>query len=93
MARFDHLAEQGYENLNTNVVVPPAKPRRERTKVAGTMASVGFWVGGIPGLIYGMNSGIRGRAAAAPAILTGLVGAAVLGLIGLVIDGIASLGD
>ena len=95
MSRFDHLTNQGYENLDTNVVVvvAPTRPQVKRTKVAPTLAKVGYWCGAIIGGIAAASSGVKGRGVGGAAVLAGFVGAAVLGLIGLMIDGVAALGE
>jgi hypothetical protein len=89
MVRFDHLENQGYDNLNTNIIAPRAKRRRQRTKVAPILAKVGYWGGFFVGCIAAASSGVTGRAIAVPGLLVGVVGAAVLGLIGLAIDCLA----
>jgi hypothetical protein len=93
MSRFDYLADQGYQDMATEVYLPPSRLRRQRTKVAGTMAKVGYWVGFIVGCVGGVAAGMKGHTAVLPGILVGAAGAAVLGLVGLAIDGAASLGD
>jgi hypothetical protein len=89
MVRFDQLENQGYDNLNTNIIVARPKPQRQRTKVAPTLAKVGYWGGFIVGCIVAASSGVTGRAVAVPGLLVGVVGAAVLGVVGLVIDSLA----
>ena len=89
MVRFDHLQNQGYENLEKNIIVPRAKPQRQRTKVAPVLAKVGYWVGFAVGCVLAGSSGITGRAIAVGGLLVGVVGAAVLWLFGLVIDAAA----
>jgi hypothetical protein len=93
MSRFDHLANQGYENLDTNVVLRPTAPRRQRTKVAPILAKVGYWGGAIIGGVAAASCGVKGRAVGGAAILVGFAAAAVLGLLGLVVDGLASAVD
>jgi hypothetical protein len=89
MVRFDQLENQGYDNLNTNIIAARPKRQRQRTKVAPTLAKVGYWGGFFVGCIAAASSGVTGRAIAVPGLLVGVVGAAVLGLIGLAIDCLA----
>lgn len=91
MTRFDHLQNQGYDQITRNMQPAelPELPRREPTSFRKVFSTIGLWGGALIGA-FTLANGTRSSAKVG-AFIGAAVGAMSGFLLGAILDGVTSL--